>query len=199
MMKDRLPTVASTVILLALVIGTWIAAEHTKRAIVIEPAAKQTHEPDSWGQNIVTVRTNDQGMATSRLLGDYMEHFPDDDSYDVVSPKATNVPDESPLTQATARAATILDDGNRIILKGDAIIRRLPDSNKPEPMVVRSEKITILAAEDVAFTDLPAVAQDGRTRLSGIGMHYDNQTGELRVERSTDVEISPREQEKPAQ
>jgi len=198
-MKDRLPTVFSTLILIALVIGTWFAAEHTKRAIVIEPPAKQTHEPDSWGQNIVTVRTNDQGMAISRLLGDYMEHFPDDDSYDVVSPKATNVPDDSPLTQATARTATILDDGNRIILKGDAVIRRLPNADDPDPLVVRSEEITILAEEDVAFTDLPAVAKDGRTRLSGTGMHYDNQTGELRVQRSTDVEISPREQEKNAQ
>ncbi len=198
-MKERLPTVVSTFILLALVIGTWIAAEHTKRAIVIEPPAKQTHEPDSWGKNITMIRTNDQGMAISRLLGDYMEHFPDDDSYDVVSPKATNVPDDSPLTQATARTATILDDGNRIILKGDAVIRRLPDTENPDPMVVRSEQITILAKEDVAFTDLPAVAKDGRTRLSGTGMHYDNQTGELRVQRATDVEISPREQEKPAQ
>lgn len=197
-MKDRLPTVASTIILLALVVGTWIAAEHTKQAVELEATAKKTHEPDSWATNMVTVRTDEKGTPVSRLVGDYMEHFPDDDSYDITAPRAVNVPIESPVTQATALNATVFDQGNRIILKGDAVIRRLPDDNDRDPLTVKSEQITILVKEDVAFTDLPAVANDGRTRLSGTGMHYDNQTGELRVQRSTDVEISPREQEKQA-
>lgn len=198
-MKDRLPTVASTLILLALVVGTWIAAEHTMQAVELEAAAKKTHEPDSWGRNLVTVRTDEQGMPVSRLLGDYMEHFPDDDSYDIVAPRAINVPKDNPITQGTALNATVYDEGNRIIMKGDAVLRRIPTEDDRDPLIVESELITILVEEDVAYTDLPAVAQDGRTRLSGTGMHYDNQTGELRVQRSTDVVISPKEQEKQTQ
>lgn len=196
-MKDRLPTIMSVLILLALVIGTWLAAEHTKRAIIIEAATKQTHEPDSWSRDFSVVRTDAIGVPINRLVGEYMVHYPDDDSYDITEPIATTVPDEGRITQATARMATVLDEGNRIVLKGDAFVFRLPDNDDTDPMNVRSEEITLLADEDVAYTDLPAVARDGRTRVTGIGMHYDNKTGELRVKQSTDVEISPRQPENP--
>lgn len=196
-MKDRFPTIMSVVILVALVIGTWVAAEHTKRAVVIEAAAKKTHEPDSWSKNFTVVRTNEAGVPVSRLVGQYMEHFPDDGSYDITHPIATNVPKEGRVTQGTANMATVLDEGNRIVLKGDAYVFRLPEKDDTDPMNVRSEEMTMLVDKDVAFTELPAVARDGRTRLSGIGMHYNNKTGELSVKQSTDVEISPKQPENP--
>jgi lipopolysaccharide export system protein LptC len=194
-MKDRFPTIMSVVILVALVIGTWVAAEHTKRAVVIEAAAKKTHEPDSWSKNFTVVRTNEAGLPISRLVGEYMEHFPDDGSYDITNPIATNVPNEGRVTQGTAKMATVLDEGNRIVLKGNAYVFRLPEKDDTDPMNVRSEEMTMLVDEDVAYTDLPAVARDGRTRLSGIGMRYNNKTGELSVKQSTDVEISPKKLE----
>lgn len=194
-MKDRFPTIMSVVILVALVIGTWVAAEHTKRAVVIEAAAKKTHEPDSWSKNYTVVRTNEAGLPISRLVGEYMEHFPDDGSYDITNPIATNVPNEGRVTQGTAKMATVLDEGNRIVLKGNAYVFRLPEKDDTDPMNVRSEEMTMLVDEDVAYTDLPAVARDGRTRLSGIGMRYNNKTGELSVKQSTDVEISPKKLE----
>ncbi len=193
--KDRFPTIMSVVILVALVIGTWVAAEHTKRAVVIEAAAKKTHEPDSWSRNFTVVRTNEAGLPISRLVGQYMEHFPDDGSYDITHPVATNVPKEGRVTQGTANMGTVLDEGNRIVLMGDAFVSRLPEKDDTDPMNVRSEKMTMLVDEDVVYTDLYAVARDGRKRLSGIGMHYDNKTGELSVKQSTDVEISPRQTE----
>jgi lipopolysaccharide export system protein LptC len=198
-MKDRFPTIMSVVILVALVIGTWVAAEHTKRAVVIEAAAKKTHEPDSWSKNFTVVRTNEAGLPISRLVGEYMEHFPDDGSYDITNPIATNVPNEGRVTQGTAKMATVLDEGNRIVLKGNAQVFRLPEKDDTDPMNVRSEEMTMLVDEDVAYTDLPAVARDGRTRLSGIGMRYNNKTGELSVKQSTDVEISPKKLENTTQ
>jgi lipopolysaccharide export system protein LptC len=196
-MKDRFPTIMSMVILVALVIGTWVAAEHTKRAVVIEAAAKKTHEPDSWSKNFTVVRTNEAGLPISRLVGQYLEHFPDDGSYDITNPIATNVPNVGRVTQGTANMATVLDEGNRIVLKGNAFVFRLPEKDDTDPINVRSEEMTMLVDEDVAYTDLPAVARDGRTRLSGIGMRYDNKTGELSVKQSTDVEISPKKLENP--
>lgn len=197
-MKDRFPTIISMFILTALVIGTWLAAEHTKRAVVIEAAAKQTHEPDSWSKDFTVIRTNEAGLAVSRLVGAYMEHFPDDGSYDITDPVAINVPNDNPITQATGRMATVFEQGNRIVIKGDAVLTRLADQDERDPLNVKSEEITLLVNEDIAYTHLPAIVRDGRTRVSGVGMHYDNKTGELTVKQSTDVEISPRQQENPA-
>lgn len=58
-MKDRLPTIASILILIALVIGTWIAAEYTTRAVELDAPARATHDPDTWARNVTIIRTNE--------------------------------------------------------------------------------------------------------------------------------------------
>jgi len=193
-MKDRFPTIASIVILTGLVIGTWFAAEYTQRAVELDAPAKQTHEPDSWGKVLVMLRTDEQGIATSRVEGEYMEHFPDDDSYDIITPRAMSIKADKPTLVGTSQMATVLDDGNRIIMKKDAVVMRLP-SQETDPLNVSSEEITMLMDEDVAFTHLPALAIRERSTLKGIGMRYDNKTGELKVLEATDVEIAPRAKE----
>ncbi|AWB34503.1 LPS export ABC transporter periplasmic protein LptC [Orrella marina] len=190
-MKDRLPTIASILILIALVIGTWIAAEYTTRAVELDAPARATHDPDTWARNVTIIRTNETGLAYNRLEGDYMEHFPDDDSYEIQLPRAFNMQPDSPVTVATSNTAAILDQGDRILMKGDAVMIRLGDE-QTEPLNITSDEIHLLAEEDVAYTELPAVAVRGMSRLSGTGMHYDNKTRELNVYKSSDLEIAPR-------
>ncbi|UOD50660.1 LPS export ABC transporter periplasmic protein LptC [Orrella daihaiensis] len=190
-MRDRFPTIASVVILAGLVIGTWFAAEHTQRAVTLDAPAKQTHEPDSWGKVMLMLRTDENGVPISRIEGDYMEHFPDDDSYDIRYPRAMSIKPGQPTLVGTSKLATVLDDGNRIIMKQDALVMRLA-SDTTEPLNVSSNEITLLINEDVAYTDLPATAVRNRSTLKGVGMRYDNKTGELKVFDSTDVEIAPR-------
>lgn len=190
-MKDRLPTIASVLILVGLVIGTWIAADYTNRAVQLDAPARITHDPDTWARNITIIRTDDAGMAFNRLEGDYLEHFPDDDSYEIRIPRAFNMQSDAPATVATAQTAIILDEGNRIVMKGDAVLVRLGDS-EIEPFNITSDEIHLLSKEDVAYTELPAIAVRGMSRLSGSGMRYDNKTRELNVYRSSDLEIAPR-------
>lgn len=194
-MKDRLPTIASVLILLALVVGTWLAAEYTRQAVVLDAPARISHDPDTWASNITVVRTNELGMAVNRLEGNYMEHYPDDDSYEITLPRAYNMQPGSPVTVATSRTATVLNQGDHVVMKGDAIMIRLSDKQN-EPLNITSEEIVLLAEEDVAYTDVPAVAVRGMSRLSGTGMRYDNKTRELNVYRSSDLEIAPRMDEK---
>ena len=190
-MKERFPTITSIIILSALVVGTWFGAQYTQRAVDIDAPAKKTHEPDSWGKVMTLIRTNESGLAVSRIEGEYMEHFPDDDSYDIIQPRAFSLNPGNPTMVATSQLATVLDDGNRVVMKNNAVLMRLADAER-QPLNVTSEKITMLLAQDVAFTDQPALAIHGRSTLNGVGMHYNNKSGELRVLRSTDVEIAPR-------
>jgi len=193
-MKDRFPTIASIVILTGLVIGTWFAAEYTQRAVELDAPAKQTHEPDSWGKVLVMLRTDEAGMPTSRVEGEYMEHFPDDDSYDIIQPRAMSIKRDQPTLVGTSQLATVLEDGNRIVMKKDAVVMRLASENT-DPLNVSSQEITMLMDEDVAYTALPALAIRERSTLKGIGMRYDNKTGELKVLEATEVEIAPRANE----
>lgn len=190
-LKDRFSTGITTLILTALVAGTWWASDYAQRAVQIDPPSKNTHEPDTWAKNIVLLRSNELGVAVSRLEGDYIEHFPDNESYEIQVPRAFNVKSDSPMTLATSKTAVLLDDGNRIIMEGNAVLTRLGDADNA-PLTFSSEMLTLLVDQDLAFTDLPAVAINGRSRLSGVGMSYNNKTRQLNVMRSTDVDIAPR-------
>jgi lipopolysaccharide export system protein LptC len=191
-MKERFAIIVSLVILTSLVMGTWWAADYSQRAVEIDPPVRLTHERDHWATQIVLLRTDENGLVIHRLEGDLMEHFPDDQSYDVVRPRAFGLKADNPLTIATALTATVFEEGDRIVMKGDAVLLRLGDA-KRQPLNFRTDEVTMLIKKDLAYTDLPAIATSGRSRMSGTGMRYNNATQQLDVFKSTDVEIAPKD------
>ena len=191
-MKERFALIISIGILFILVGSTWWAADYAQRAVDIDPPSRMTHEPDNWAKKLVLVRTNPQGQVIQRLEGDLMEHFPDDNSYEILKPRAFALRPENPLVIATSRIATIYEDGDRIVMKGDAVVLRLGDSER-QPLNFRSDALTILVKQDITYTDLPATAISGRSRMNGIGMRYNNSSQTLDVLKSTDVDIAAKD------
>jgi lipopolysaccharide export system protein LptC len=191
-MKERFAITVSLVILTLLVMGSWWAADYSQRAVEIDPPVRLTHERDHWATQIVLVRTDEKGLVIHRLEGDLMEHFPDDKSYDVIRPRAFGLKADSPLTIATSQTATVFDEGDRIVMKGDVVLLRLADA-KRQPLNFRTDEVTLLIKKDLAYTDLPAIAISGRSRMSGTGMRYNNATQQLDVFKSSDVEIAPKD------
>ncbi|MBF6616705.1 LPS export ABC transporter periplasmic protein LptC [Pollutimonas thiosulfatoxidans] len=191
-MKERAPALVAVLLLICLVVGTWWAADYAQRAIPIDPPRRITHEPDSWASNFVMVRTDTEGVAINRLEGDFMQHYPDDDSYEITTAKATGQQPGSPITVGTSNTAIMDQDGERIIMKGDAHVHRVADGDNPA-LDVRSEQLTILPDKDLVFTDLPALVVHGKSTMNGKGMRYDNDTRQLQVFSATDVKISGEE------
>lgn len=188
-MKERVPALVAIALLIFLVIGTWWAADYTQRAVSIEPPRRITHEPDAWSRNFVMVRTDAQGVAINRIEGDYLQHFPDDDSYEVQQARATGQRADSPVTVGTSNIAIMDRDGTRIIMRGDAHLHRQPYDDRPA-LNVSSEELILLPDEDVAYTDLPAVVVNGKSTMVGTGMRYDNGKRTLQVFSSSDVRIA---------
>jgi len=191
-MKERFALIISIGILCILVMSTWWAADYAQRAVDIDPPSRMTHEPDNWAKTLVLLRTNPQGEVIQRLEGDLMEHFPDDNSYELLKPRAFALRPETPLVIATSRIATIYDDGDRIVMRGDAVVLRLGDSTR-QPLNFRSDELTMLVKQDITYTDLPATAISGRSRMHGIGMRYSNVSQTLDVFKATDVDIAAKD------
>lgn len=188
-MKERLPALIAIALLFILVIGTWWAVDYTQRAVTIEPPRRVTHEPDAWSSNFVMVRTDERGIAVNRMEGQYMEHFPDDDSYEVKSARAVGQRADSPITIGTSDIAIMDDDGARIVMRGNAHLHRRPYDDRPA-LDVNSEELILLPDEDVAYTDKPAVVVNGKSTMVGTGMRYDNAKRTLEVFSASDVRIS---------
>ncbi|MGB6104873.1 MAG: LPS export ABC transporter periplasmic protein LptC [Pusillimonas sp.] len=191
-MRERAPALIAVLLLITLVAGTWWAAEYAQRAIPIDPPRRVTHEPDSWARDFVMIRTNPQGVAINRLEGVRMEHYPDDDSYEVTQAKATGQQPGSPITIGTSDLAVMDQDGARIVMKGNAHVHRLPAPDR-SAIDVSSDQLTLMPDEDIVFTDLPALVINGKSTMNGKGMRYDNNTRQLQVFSATDVKISGQE------
>ncbi len=188
-MRDRFPSIVAVVLLFCLVIGTWWAAEYAQRAVPIDPPRRITHEPDHWASEFVLIRTDEQGTVINRLEGDFLEHFPDDDSYEVQQARAIGQQPGSPLTVATSDTAVMTEDGARVVMTGNAHVHRQADDENL-PLDVRSDVLIVLPDEDVVHTDYPALVVHGNSTMNGKGMRYDNNTRQLQVYSATDVKIS---------
>lgn len=191
-MRDRLPTLIAIVLLLALVGGTWWAADYTQRSIPIEAPRRLTHEPDSWAERFVMLRTDTQGIAINRMEGEHMVHFPDDDSYEITQARAVGQRADMPITVGTSDIAIMDQDGQRITMRGNAHLHRVADAERGA-MDVTSQELILLPDEDRAYTDLPAKVVHGKSVMVGTGMQYDNDTRQLRVLSASDVTISGQE------
>lgn len=189
-MKDRLGSAVTVVLLACLVAGTWWAADYARQAVIEDPPARLTHEIDSYVNDFVMVRSDEQGRPTTRMEGERMVHYPDDDSSDVTQLRAVNQRADSPVTVATADQARMDQDGARVVMNGNVHLQRLAGAGR-EALSIRSESMTLLPDEDVAFTNDPATILNGRSRIQGRGMRYNNITRELSVAQRTQVEIVP--------
>jgi lipopolysaccharide export system protein LptC len=188
-MKERAPALIAVALLIALVVGTWWAADYAERSIKVDPPPRMTHEPDSWADNFIMIRTDVAGVASHRLEGKLMQHYPDDDSYKITAAKAIGQQPGSPITIGTSNTAIMDRSGSRIVMQGNAHLHRLPGPNQ-KVLDVKSQQLTLLPDQDVVFTDLPALVVNGNSTMNGKGMHYDNKTRELKVFAATDVKIS---------
>jgi len=187
-MRDRFPTLIALLLLLVLVAGTWWAADYAQRSIAVDPPRRLTHEMDSWSRNFVMLRTDPAGIPINRLEGDYLQHFPDDDSYDIETPRAFGVQPDTPVTVATSKTATMDKGGSRMVMNGDAHVHRKADAER-DALDVRSQSLTVLPDDNVVETALPAQVTQGRSVMNGTGMHYDNNSRQLQVFSSSDVTI----------
>lgn len=198
-MRDRLPTIVSIALLIILVIGTWWSAHYTMSTIEIDPPRRLTAEPDAWAYEFIMIRTDDTGQATSRLEGDYLEHYPDDDSYFIQTATATSLRPDRPMTIGRADEALMDEDGARITMSGDAHVHRVPTEERAA-LDIYSEVLILRPDDDTVHTDEPAHVVDGRSTMDGIGMHYANTTRELQVFSASNVKLSGQDrQERRAQ
>jgi len=193
MLRERLPGVMAAALLSALVSATWWAADYTQRAVTLDPPRRFTHEPDAWAQHFVMLRSDPQGLAINRMEGARMQHYPDDDSTEIIQARATGRQADAPVITGTSDVAILDQQGDRVSMQGNARVHRSADAQAPA-MQIDSDALTLLIAEDVVFTDAPATVLRGHSVMRGTGMRYDNKTKTLTVHAAVDVRIAGRDQ-----
>src|SRR5690606_32114536 len=150
-MKDRLATGISILLLMLLVAGTWWAASVAERSIVQDPPRRLTHEIDTYIDQFVLIQSDEAGVPRTRVEGDRLVHYPDDDSSDVTRFRGYTETDGNPPTQVSADEARMDQDGARITLNGNARFRRQASAERPA-LTITSTHMMLFPDTEVAQT-----------------------------------------------
>lgn len=145
-----------------------------ERATQIDAAApaQARHDPDYFVDNFTVQRFDLQGKLQHTVIARHMQHYPDDDSTDVVKPSITfhkNRP-----TVITADTANIDSGGKTVLLKGN--VRSVSQNVQGPPTEVSTAAMTVLTEEEIARTDVPVTITQGLSVMQGTGMLLNNKT-----------------------
>jgi len=138
------------------------------------------HDPDYIVNQLNTTNLDSSGRPESKLAAVKMTHFPDNQTTELEAPRLVQLRDRSPPVHIAADRGTVLQDGDEVRLYDNVVVRRESTPNRPE-LRLETTYLQVLRNEEVARTPEYVVITEGRSRLTGIGMAYNNRTRQLEL------------------
>jgi lipopolysaccharide export system protein LptC len=132
------------------------------------------HDPDYLLVNFTTTSFNAEGAVEGILGAQKMIHYPDDDTTELVAPRVVQSKPDSPRMTVRADRGALSRDGEEIFLYDNVVLVREADKERPEAQLT-TEFLHIVRDRSLVRTDRHVQMVEGRRRLSGRGMEYDNE------------------------
>jgi len=138
------------------------------------------HNMDYFLKNFNATVMNQQGKPHYNLIGDYLEHFPDDDSIDIDKPKLKMYRENLAPWHVKSNTARVLNRGKLIHLNGSVKMRR-PESSSEPAIQLDTTNLKINLETDYAQTKEAVFIQTGKHRLKAVGMRVYLADGQLEL------------------
>jgi lipopolysaccharide export system protein LptC len=165
--------------LLAMV--TYWLVRQTPEPLQAEAVRAVQHVPDYFMRQFSLKVYAPDGRLESRVQGEHAQHFPDTDTLEVSQPRLSKVDANGRVTQASARHAITTPEGQRVELKGQAVVRREggvdAQGRTTQTVELRSDYLFVDLANDRVRTDHPVELVRGRDRFSADALDYDHDQG----------------------
>jgi len=143
-----------------------------------QPQAQRRHDPDYAIERFTLVDYSREGMPASTLSAAKMLHFPDDDSTEMLAPRAVQTKPGEPRLSLSADRGTLSQDGSEMFLYDNVLMLRDGLAGEP-PSRLRTSFLHLISARSLVRSDREVqITEQGRS-LVARGMEYDNQTGQL--------------------
>ena len=155
------------------------------------PSAKTRHEPDAIAENFTIRQYDAAGRVARRLSAPYMEHFPDDDSSVLKSPKLVRHKLDTPDMTLTGDRARVTSKGETVFLEDNVVATRAATADRQQ-LVARMPDLTVKPNDGVAYTASPVEITEGPSWMKGIGMHIDNDTSTFKLQSEVTGLLYPR-------
>lgn len=170
-----------SVILLVILIGAfsnWLLTGLDTQPRIIPREVR--HDPDYFLQNFRATSMGENGKPQHRLAGDYLEHFPDDDTVVIQQLKLELFREALPPWTARANQGIVYERGDRIELSGEVELHR-PATAHSEALRLQTEALTVYPQREYAETDAAVTISSDRSETRAIGMRLDVGQGLLEL------------------
>ena len=133
------------------------------------PAPEDSHTPDFYMENFVTVKMDEFGAVQRRVEAEYMAHFPDTDTHEFQDPYMVMYRQEGPPWHVRSERGWLSSSGDVMLLLGQVNIwRNNVDGDKQ--VDVKTEDLRVLPEQEYGETDRPVLITTATTQTRGIGM-----------------------------
>ena len=143
-----------------------------------QPQAPRRHAPDYAIERVTLVDYSREGAPASTLSAAKMQHFPDDDSTELLAPRAVQTRPGEPRLTLSADRGTLSQDGSEMFLYDNVLMLRDGLAGEPGSRL-HTSFLHLISARSLVRSDREVhIADQGRSIVAR-GMEYDNQTRQL--------------------
>ncbi|MDZ7662255.1 LPS export ABC transporter periplasmic protein LptC [Thiohalophilus sp.] len=170
-----------SIILLVILIGAfsnWLLTGLETQPRMIPREVR--HDPDYFLQNFTATRMDENGVARHRLVADYLEHYPDDDTLVIQQLTLDLYREDLPPWTAQANQGVVYEQGERIELSGEVELHR-PATAHNEALTLVTEKLTVYPQREYAETDAAVTITSDSSETRAIGMRLNVARGLLEL------------------
>lgn len=158
--------------LMALLAGLTLWLDRSTRSGTTRDDGHYRHDPDYFVENLELRRFGKDGMLQHRLSAERMQHYPDDNTTQLIMPTLTYVRTETP-THASADFADVSGDGKLVTMRNNVRVVRDASAQRAE-LVAETSHMLVWPDDERARTDAPVRIQSGKSVVTGVGMDVDN-------------------------
>ena len=179
MKRNRPSTLFPLLLLLALAAASlWL--ERAVQPPERDKSGKTRHDPDFIAEDFGITKISATGKLEYKLSAARMLHYPDDETTDIVAPRLVQHHDKAASIVIHADRGRLSKNGAEARFYGNVVVVREADRGRRE-LRMQTEYLQVVPDRDLARTDQPVIITDGRSRLSGVGMEFNNKTRQFEL------------------
>jgi len=133
----------------------------------VSPQQARDDEADFFMLNATTTQFSPAGKLDHRLKADEIKHFPVDNSTTTSSPNITLFHADGSAWYINAKQGSTTDNNTIIELWDNVVLKR---DTPPNVLHLKTNKLTVVASENLIHTDQDVVITDSATRINATGM-----------------------------
>jgi lipopolysaccharide export system protein LptC len=142
--------------------------------------APRRHDPDYTIERFTLIDYSREGNPVSTLAAAKMVHYPDDNSTELLAPRAVQTRPGEPRLTLSADRGTLTQDGSEMLLHDNVLLLR-DAFGTLAGAELRTSFLHVISARSLVRSDREVeIKEEGRT-MAARGMEYDNLNGRVEL------------------